>query len=245
MKRLATTDIGAWCAILMFPVFIAGGVLMSASGASDLIPGTGQSGGDWLAAVAFDGRFSAGGWLLILMGFLAVVAFVGFYFAMRSAGEALILAPVLGVAGMVLVQVSHLIPMGMAYQLAPAYVEHAAEQPTLGAVSDTFASVSLVLNSAGDAVVWGVAVPLYAWAVLTTGAAPRWVGWLGLLVAVCGGWLGLLAPASGVMEGISGIGFFGFFIFMLSMGIALLRRRGHRPELVPPQSRNDPTPAPL
>lgn len=92
---------------------------------------------------------------------------------------------------------------------------------------------------------WGVAVPLYAWAVLTTGAAPRWVGWLGLLVAVCGGWLGLLAPLSGVIEGISGIGFVGFFIFMLSMGIALLRRRGNRPELVPPQRTNDPTPAPL
>ena len=62
MKRLATTDIGAWCAILMFPVFIAGGVLMSASGASDLIPGTGHSGGDWLTAVAFDGvsRLEAG-----------------------------------------------------------------------------------------------------------------------------------------------------------------------------------------
>lgn len=244
MKRLATTVVGAWCAILMFPVLIAGGALMSASGATDIIPGTGNNGGSWLAAVASDGRFSAGGWLVILMGFLAVVAFVGFYYALRAAGELVVLATVLGVAGMVLVQVSHLIPIGMAYQLAPAYVDHAAEQPTLGAVSDAFAGVAVVLNSAGDALVWGVVVPLYGWAVLTTGAAPRWIGWLGVLVAVCGGWLGLLSPLSGVVEGISSIGFLGFFIFMLSMGIALLRGRP-RPESTPPLDREDTTPAPL
>jgi hypothetical protein len=243
MERLATRVVGAWCAILMLPVFIAGGVLMAASGASDLIPGTGDGGHEWLAAVASDGRFLAGGWLVILMGFLAVVAFVGFYDALRTAGEALIVAPILGVAGLVLVQVSHLIPMGMASQLAPAYAEQAADRPTLAAVSDTFAGVSLVVNSAGDALVWGVAVPLYAWAVLATGAAPRWVGWLGLLVALCGGWVGLLSPLSGVAEGISSIGFVGFFIFMVSMGIALLRGR-RRPDLPHPVGR-DPAPVPL
>ena len=37
--------------------------------------------------------------------------------------------------------------------------------------------------------------------------------------------VGLLDPASSVIAGISSIGFIGFFVFMLSMGIALLRRR--------------------
>jgi hypothetical protein len=37
--------------------------------------------------------------------------------------------------------------------------------------------------------------------------------------------LGLLSPASSVIASISNIGFIGFFVFMLSMGIALLRRR--------------------
>jgi hypothetical protein len=37
--------------------------------------------------------------------------------------------------------------------------------------------------------------------------------------------LGLLSPASSVISGISSIGFIGFFVFMLCMGIALLRRR--------------------
>lgn len=227
MKRLRITIVGAWCAILMFPTLIAGGILLSSSGASDLLPETGKPGRAWLVAVASDSGFAAGGWRLILMGYLAVVAFVGFYYALRHAGQVLLLAPVLGVAGMVLVQVSHLIAIGMAYELAPAYVAQGADRATLGSVSDTFAATALVVNAAGDALVWGVTVPLYAWAVLTTRAVPRWIGWLGFVVAVFAGWLGLLAPASSVLEGLSNIGFPAFFIFMLSMGIALLRRRSH------------------
>ena len=243
MKRLTVTVVGAWSAILMFPTLIAGGVMLSASGASDLLPPTGKSGRDWLVAVASDGAFAAGGWLLILMGYLAAVAFVGFYYELRHAGQVLILAPVLGVAGMVLVQISHLIPIGMAYELAPAYVARGADQATLGVVSDTFAATAVIVNAAGDALVWGVTVPMFAWAVLATRALPRWIGWLGFVVAAFAGWLGLFAPASSLIEGISNIGFPAFFIFMLSMGIALLRRQ-HREGQNQAASVDDLTPAP-
>ncbi len=40
--------------------------------------------------------------------------------------------------------------------------------------------------------------------------------------------LGLLSPASSVIEGIANFGFLGFFVFMLSMGVAILRRHGTR-----------------
>lgn len=225
MRSLSITVVGALCAILMLPAFIAGGGLLSSSGASDLLPPTGKAGREWLLAVAADARFLAGGWLLILMGYLVMVAFVGFYFALRQAGPALILAPVLGIAGMVLVQVSHLIPIGMASELAPAYDASGADHVTLAAVSDTLAATAMVVNTAGDALVWGVAVPMFAWAVLATRALPRWIAWLGFVVAVCGGWLGLFSAASSVIEGLSTIGFLGFFIFMLCMGVALLRQR--------------------
>jgi hypothetical protein len=62
-------------------------------------------------------------------------------------------------------------------------------------------------------------------AILTTRALPRWIGWLGLAVGLLAGWLGLFSPASEVIAGISSLGFIGFFVFMLSMGVALLRRR--------------------
>ena len=35
---------------------------------------------------------------------------------------------------------------------------------------------------------WGVVVPLYAVAILTTRVLPRWIGWLGLLVGALAGW---------------------------------------------------------
>ena len=37
--------------------------------------------------------------------------------------------------------------------------------------------------------------------------------------------VGLLSPASSIISAITTIGFIGFFVFMLSIGIALLRRR--------------------
>jgi hypothetical protein len=225
MQRLKLTTVGAWCAILVLPVLIAGGTLLGRSGAADLLPATGAPGKDWLVAVASDSGFAGGGWLLIAMGFLVIVAFVGFYRFLASAGELLILAPTAGIVGMSLVQVSHLVPIAMAYELAPAYVQAGADKATLGSVSDTLAAVSQVTNAGGDALVWGVAVPLFAWAILATRALPRWVGWLGFVTAVFGGLLGLLAPLSSAVDGLSTIGFLAFFIFMLCMGITMLRRR--------------------
>jgi hypothetical protein len=146
------------------------------------------------------------------MGFLGIVAFVGFYEALREAGPVMILAPILGAVGLTLVTVSHLIPIAMAYELVPAYVDaDPAGQDTLAATADTFAATALVTNAAGNFLGWGVVIPLYAVAILTTRALPRWIGWLGLLVGLLAGWLGLLSPASSVISGISTIGFVGFF----------------------------------
>lgn len=68
-------------------------------------------------------------------------------------------------------------------------------------------------------------MPLYAIAILKTSVVPRWIGWLGFVVAIFAGWLGLLAPASDVIEGLTTIGFLGFFVFLASMGIAILLRQ--------------------
>jgi len=107
------------------------------------------------------------------------------------------------------------------------------DRPTLAGTVDTFASIALVTNSAGNFLGFGVVVPLYAVAILTTRALPRWIGWLGLLVGALAGWLGLLSPASSVIASIANIGFIGFFVFMLSMGIALLRRHPRVDEVTP------------
>jgi hypothetical protein len=226
--RLAT--VGAVCAIATVACFVLGAVAMGSSGVQLLIPETGKPGLEWIADVdAASGLFFTGAWLIILMGFLGIVAFVGFYDVLRDAGQVMVLAPILGTVGLTLVTLSHLVPISMAYELVPAYSEaDPAGRATLAATFDTFAATARVINSAGNFLGWGVAVPMFAVAILTTRALPRWIGWLGILVGVLAGWLGLLSPASGVIGGISSIGFIGFFVFMLSMGVALLRRHDTR-----------------
>jgi Domain of unknown function (DUF4386) len=222
--RLST--IGAVCATSTVACFVLGAVAMGSSGVESLIPETGKPGLAWVADIdAASGLFFVGAWLIVLMGFLGIVAFVGFHDVLHEEGRVMLLAPVLGTVGLTLVTVSHLLPISMAYELVPAYSDaDPAGQTTLAATLDTFAATALVTNSAGNFLVWGVAVPMFGAAILRTRALPRWIGWLGLAVGVLAGWLGLLSPVSSVLEGIAGIGFLGFFVFMLSMGVAILRR---------------------
>jgi hypothetical protein len=85
----------------------------------------------------------------------------------------MILAPILGAIGLTLVTVSHLIPIALAYELVPAYMDaDPAGQATLAVTADTFAATALVTNAAGNFLGWGVVVPLYAVAILTTRALP-------------------------------------------------------------------------
>ena len=229
MRTLRLSTVGAVCALGTVICFVLGAVAMSSSGVGVLIPETGPPGREWIANVNAAGwLFFAGAWLIILMGYLGIVALVGFYDTLQLAGPVMILAPILGAVGLTLVTVSHLIPIAMGYELVPAYINaDPAGQATLAATADTFAATALVTNAAGNFLNFGVVVPLYAVAILTTRALPRWIGWLGLLVGALAGWLGLLSPASSVIASISNIGFIGFFVFMLTMGIALLRRRPH------------------
>jgi hypothetical protein len=81
-----------------------------------------------------------------------------------------------------------------------------------------------VVNYAGDVVLWGVVVPMYAVAVLKTSVVARWIGWLGLGVGVFAGLGDALSPASSVIEGLTFIGFVAFFVWTAAMGVALLRR---------------------
>jgi uncharacterized protein DUF4386 len=217
---------GAVCAVLTVAGFVVGIALMAASGVQVLIPETGQEGLDWIADVNDAGNlFVAGAAIVTFAGLFGLVAFLGFYDALRAAGPLMIVAPVAGAAGMVLVTISHATPIALALQLAPEYQgANAVQQASLAVTADTLAQFCLLMNYFGDALIWGVTTPLFALAVLRTGAAPRWIGWVGLVAAFFAGWLGLLSPVSSLVEGISTIGFLAFFLFVASLGVALLRR---------------------
>ena len=80
---------------------MVGAVAMSSSGVGVLIPETGRPGRDWIAAEDGAGWvFIVGAWLVILMGFLGIVALVGIYDTLRLAGPAMILAPILSAVGL-------------------------------------------------------------------------------------------------------------------------------------------------
>ena len=142
--RLST--VAAVCALGTVICFVLGAVAMASSGVGVLIPETGRPGRDWIAAVdAAGGLFFAGAWLVILMGYLGIVALVGFYDTLRWAGPVMVLAPILGAVGLTLVTVSHLIPIAMGYELVPAYIAaDPAGQATLAAIADTFTAIALV-----------------------------------------------------------------------------------------------------
>ena len=185
-----------------------------------LIPETGKNGLDWIRDVDdAGGAFFVGAWLVILGGVLGLVGFIGFYDALQRAGSWFILAPILGAVGLTLVTISHLIPIAMAYELVPGYVAgDAATQASLATTADTFAVLALVVNYTGDVILWGVVVPMYAIAVLKTSVLPRWIGWLGVGVGVFAGLGDAVSPASSVIEGLTFIGFVGFFRLECSHG---------------------------
>jgi len=234
-KTANLTTVGALCAVLTTLAFVVGIVLLASSGVQVLIPETGQNGLDWIQDVDdAGGLFFAGGWLIVTGGIFALLGLIGFYEALRRAHPLLILGPILAVVGFVFVTISHAIPLVLGYEFVPGYVDAGpVTQASLRVDFDTWAVACLVFNYIGDALVWGVVVPLYAWASLRTRVVPRWIGWLGLFTAVFAGWLGLLSPASSVIDGLTFLGFVGFFVWMAAMGIALLRRGSTGEELAP------------
>jgi hypothetical protein len=227
MQNLTLTKLGALSALVLVAGFAIGIALMASGGVQVLIPETGKDGLDWIADVEDAGNlFTAGAAIVVFAGLFGLVAFLGFYEALRHAGPIMIVAPIAGVAGFVLVTISHATPIAMANELAPGYT-HAtgAARASLLVTHDTLASFCLLMNYFGDILVWGVTTPLFAIAILKTSAVPRWIGWVGLVSAFFAGWLGLLSPVSSIAENVSTIGFFAFFVFMACMGVALLRRR--------------------
>jgi hypothetical protein len=227
MESIGLANVGAVCAVVTVVGFIVGIAAMATGGVQVLIPETGADGLDWIKDVDDAGdQFVAGATIVVFAGMVGLVAFLGFYDVLRQAGPWVIIAPVAGAAGMVLVTISHATPIALAVEFVPDFTAATgATRASLAVTFDTWAQFCLLMNYFGDILVWGVTTPLFAIAILKTRVVARWIGWVGLVAAFFAGWLGLLAPVSDLVEGLSTIGFFAFFIFLASFGIALLLRR--------------------
>jgi hypothetical protein len=227
LQRLDLRAIGGVCAVLGVVIFILGGVVGFATGGPDtVIPETGDGLRTWVGDVVDDRTgFAIGTGMVVLAGILLAVALIGFYDVLRDAGPAMILAPVLGICGFVLVTISHSLPIVMAEEFAPDFAGGGpVARTTLQTTGDVTAGTALATNYVGDLMIWAVAVPLFGLAAVRTRAVPRWIGWLGVGVGLDGGWIGAFGIVSTTVEDVTAIGFLGFFVWMLAMGVALLRR---------------------
>ena len=82
-------------------------------------------------------------WLVVFGGLFGLVALIGFYDALREVGPVLIIAPIAGAVGMTLVTISHAVPIAMAYELVPAYVDaNASTQESLASISRVWQTIS-------------------------------------------------------------------------------------------------------
>ena len=105
--------LGGWAAVLTTALFVAGIATMAAGGVEALIPDANDAEA-WLTQVDESGKtFQVGGALVIAGGFMMCVVLVALHQHLRSAGEWLILAPVLGLVAMSLVTASHVVPLGL------------------------------------------------------------------------------------------------------------------------------------
>ena len=159
---------------------------------------------------------------MMLTFLLVVPAALGLYWALRQAGSVPVLPTVAVIVGALLGVNGTLRVMRIWEGLAPAYAEaDAATRLTLEVMYET------LTGGASHQVEWallsGIGVGLFSVAILRTALLPKWIAWLGLFVALAG-WLHLLTAVWDARV-LHEIKFDSFNLWMLAMGVTLLRLR--------------------
>ncbi len=225
MGSMSLIRVGGVCAILAAVAFI---VATAIHDAGDL-PGyrwVPDDPGQWLLDVD---RNRTGlvteVWLKILGVVLAMGFALGLYQALRRAGPLLWIAVVATIASSLLIIAQLLVVLGVAYELAPGYAEAGeAIRPALEMMATTLLGMGVLAEFVADHPLQGIGGGLFALAILRTSVLPKWLGWLGLGVALLR-FLGLLEPASDAFRVFSIIGFIGGGLLLLATGVIMLRLR--------------------
>lgn len=165
-------------------------------------------------------------WLTMLVLIFESAAVVGFFYVLREAGPLTWLGLAAWLTGLQLVMFEHILVLGANFELMPQYVAaSSAVRPALDVLTSTLHRTALLAALVGNTLILGVGVPVFAFAVLRTRRARRWIGWLGLVVAVMT-WVGIGSVLPGyppVLSAIGGVGFVGFRVWLVAMGVTWLR----------------------
>jgi len=226
MERVSLVKVAGVCAILAAVSIIVGGIVRGVAG----VPGIRDlviDGEQWLLDVGNNRTaFLTAMWFFLLGSVLLTPAALGFYQALRQAGSLLWIAVAAIFTGALLFIGAFMTPIGVAYELAPHYVEASdASKPALALMASTLGGTAHVALSVAYLLSLGIGVGLFALAILRTSVVPKWVGWLGLVVALIGAWPQAFRPVSPVFSFIGFLGLLAFLVWMVVMGVALLRLR--------------------
>ena len=211
------------CAILAgiaaaagFIIIFAATDIMDAEGAANILPAA----NDDKTAIA------AALWLFILAPFLALMGILGLNQALRDQGNLVRVAALFFVLGLPLGLFRAFLDLGTVYELAPAYAATAANSNTSASliiVADTMDTIGVLADLVANVLILGIGILLFSVAIIRTSVIPKWIGWLGVPAAILGGWLSLLGPAFSVIEDIAFVGFLIFLVWIICVGVSLLR----------------------
>ena len=224
MENVSLSKVSGVCAILTGILHVAAFGIISV-GSPDLLDSNKAS--EFLPIVEEDKEVVATAlWLFVLAPFLGIVAGLGIYKVLSDQGNLMQVAVVLLVVGLIFVTGRGLIDLATIYELSPGYADAAvgsATRATLEVMTDTLQTLGIVTDLIGGALALGIGVLFFSLAVLRTSFAPKWIGYLGLVSALLGGWISLLGPAATIFEIIGFVGLIGFAVWMIAMGVRLLR----------------------
>jgi len=226
MGNMSLVRVGGVCVILGVVTYIVARVILHDVGDTPYLRGVPDDPGQWLldvnhyrTAVVTEASFK------ILACVLFIGFALGFYQALRQAGPLLGIAVVASLASSLFVIAQLLVVLGIAYELAPAYAAATeAIRPALEVMATTLMQIGALAEHVSDHLLQPVGWALFALAILRTSVMPRWMGWLGMVVALLRS-LGLLEPASDVFRVFSPFGFVASGVLTVAMGVALLRLR--------------------
>lgn len=129
------------------------------------------------------------------------------------------------ITGALLFMGAAIISLGIIDQLAPGYAEASdVTRPALMVMASTLDKINDIANDAGLLLLPGIGVLLFALVIIRTSIMPSWVGWLAFPAAIVE-WLSTLEPVLGAQGALSGVSFVLFMVWMLVMGVVLVRLR--------------------
>lgn len=222
MTNISLVRIGGVSAILAFVSFAAGGIVYFA--------GVEQVDSDDLAQVLTavnDSRAASltATWIVLAGYVLLIPAALGLFHALQEAGAVVLIAAAAMFTGTLLFMGAAIISLGIIDQLAPGYAEASdVTRPALMVMASTLDKINDIANDAGLLLLPGIGVLLFALVIIRTSIMPSWVGWLAFPAAIVE-WLSTLEPVLGAQGALSGVSFVLFMVWMLVMGVVLVRLR--------------------